>query len=644
MIDKIVRFIPLRFRAVKFERKNCISKICRMSHLLKQIPVVICSLLMFGTVQAQTPNPPATGDTLVLFAREGNGLNAVFHKMTNAPNILLTYNVKIGPVYEDDTARGISYLLQGIIADKIKNYLSDFRNPINLKNTSFNAYNTPELTVYQFIIPNDKYAATLTLLRDTINFSIISKDELTNRLQKVRTEIEADKKNYLSELDFELTQKLYRKDAYRQLIKGDTASFSNIDLQRIRDFYSKYYVPNTSIIAVTGNFDPLKYQQIMADTFNMLLKGKFDPQVVNHIVDFKAMIYNTRLIIKAPVQQPEIQICWQFPGARSNTRSSYYAFLLTAVLNEPNNYIQVKARKLGCRKLFFDYQANNFSGVLKVIIDPDKKNFYQTYSLVLNELQRLDKTLVNESTLNAGKVILKKQTEQIRKSRDYASYLTRYWIYSDESYFPTLLDSVMNQNEDRMRAFVIEYLKRSQYTTAILVNDSDRAELQLDSLLPPLNDSANNYTFTYRTNIYNLEGTENFSKLYNLLAWLRENPDLEIQVNGMADRKEVSRFHDDSIEQFIDSLPTFERSRNALVKNKNMRLEMLRSMTIIKFLYDHGIEAYRLKGTSMCFSSKNKEEEKKNMASNISITKIIRAPSLYEYHFGKPKEPIQPRY
>ena len=112
----------------------------------------------------------------------------------------------------------------------------------------------------------------------------------------------------------------------------------------------------------------------------------------------------------------------------------------------------------------------------------------------------------------------------------------------------------------------------------------------------------------------------------------------------LADKKEVTKLHDDSIQQFIDSIPTFERSRMTKSKNNNIRLEMLRAMTIIKFLYDHGIEAYRLKGTSMCYSSKSKEEEKENMICTLSVTKIIRAPSLYEYHFGKPKEPTKPKY
>ena len=266
---------------------------------------------------------------------------------------------------------------------------------------------------------------------------------------------------------------------------------------------------------------------------------------------------------------------------------------------------------MGCKRLLFDYESYNFSGVLKVVIDPDKKNFYQTYSFVLSELQRLDKTLVNGSTINAGKVIFKKQMEQTRMSKDYAALATRYWIYNDERYLPTLTDSVMSQNENRMRAFVIEYLNRSQHVVVILANDSDRAQLNIDSLLPPLNDSANNYTFTYRTNSYKIEGPENFARLYNLLAWLKDNPDLEIQINGLADKKEVTKLHDDSIQQFIDSIPTFERSRMVKSKNNNIRLEMLRAMTIIKFLYDHGIEAYRLKGTSMCYSSKSKEEEKR---------------------------------
>ena len=40
----------------------------------------------------------------------------------------------------------------------------------------------------------------------------------------------------------------------------------------------------------------------------------------------------------------------------------------------------------------------------------------------------------------------------------------------------------------------------------------------------------------------------------------------------------------------------------------------------------------------MPFSSKNKEEELANMKCTLTIEKIRKSPSVYEYHYGKKKE------
>ena len=73
-----------------------------------------------------------------------------------------------------------------------------------------------------------------------------------------------------------------------------------------------------------------------------------------------------------------------------------------------------------------------------------------------------------------------------------------------------------------------------------------------------------------------------------------------------------------------------------MVKMGALRPEMMRAMKIIKYLYDHGVSMERLKGTSMPFSSDNDTEAQENMKVTVTLDKIRRAPSLYEYHYGKP--------
>ena len=216
--------------------------------------------------------------------------------------------------------------------------------------------------------------------------------------------------------------------------------------------------------------------------------------------------------------------------------------------------------------------------------------------------------------------------------------IKKHYIYNDETYFSTVRDSVFSLGETKMRKFVIEYINQSSHVTGLMVNETDRNDLKVDSLLPDLDPTVNEYVFHYRPNITDLEGTDNLNMQNNLLQWLTINPDIVVQINGCADRSEFGKTKDDSIRAFIDSIPTFAKVRQELVKAGSLRPEMMRAMKIIKYLYDHGIEPERLKGTSMPFSSKNIAEELANMKCTLTMEKIRKAPSVYEYHYGKRRE------
>lgn len=575
-------------------------------------------------------------DSAVYQSKLLNGMNVVSSANPNAALVEIGCYVKMGAVYENDSVSGISYLVQNILADKIASYLRQGKADVSFQNTSLKSFTTTEQSVFQLTCSPANYSACLQLLRDSIFNSVISPVELSEKIEIVRKEIQAGKINYQTKFDNQLLQRLFRKDVNRQLTTGDTSgSFPFVDWLHVDKFLEKYYVPNNTIINGWGNFEIDKFQAATVKYFGTLRKSEFDPESITKIIDFKPMLYSTQFTVIAPVEQPHFEICWQFPGVRSNVKSSYYAFLLSAMLNDPNNFIQVKARKLGCKKFMAVYDANNFSGIFKVILEAEKDRAFPVYRFVLNEIQRIDETLINETMMKAGMLRFNREYNAIKNSKDYLQWLTKYWVYDDASYFPTLEDSVFQLGERRMRKFVIEYIKQSAQVTGLMINETDRTELKADSILPDLDPSVNDYVFNYRANITDLEGADNLQKQSNLLHWLLLNPDLMVQVNGCSDKGEFGKAKDDSIRAFIDSIPTFAKVKQDLIKTGSLRPEMMRAMKMIKYLYDHGIAIDRLKGTSMPFSSKNDQEAIENMKCTITLDKLRKSPSVFEYHYGK---------
>ena len=602
--------------------------------------LLLFALLLFIFIgNAQTTQQIKSIDNSTYLIRQPNGLNVLVVPQTNSGNVQITCYFKIGTVYENDSVSGISYILQNILSDKIASYLRQNKPGISFQNTSLVAYTTTELSVFQLTAAPANYGYCLELLRDSLLKARIYESEINSKLETVRKEIADGKNNYKTIFQTKLIERLYRKDAHKQILIGDTSgTYMYMDAEQLNKFHAKYYVPNNLLMNVIGNLDVQQFQNKIEGAFKGSIKANFDPETITKIIDFKPMVYATQFITNAPIEQPQFEICWQFPGTRSNAQSSYCAYLLSAMLNDQNNFIQVKARKLGCKKLTATYEANNFSGVFKVVVQPDKQHFFETYNFIVKELQRLDKTLLNESMMKVGMLNFQKEYSNIKSSRDYTGWVTKYWVYNDETYFPTVRDSIFALTETKMRKFIIEYINQSVYVTGLMVNETDRTDLKVDSLLPDLDPTVNEYVFRYKQNITDLEGSNNLSMQSNLLQWLTINPDIIVQINGCADRSEFGKTKDDSIRLFIDSIPTFAKVKEELIKTGSLRPEMMRAMKIIKFLYDHGIAMERLKGTSMPFSSKTDAEAIENMKCTITLDKIRKAPSVYEYHYGKKRE------
>jgi zinc protease len=630
---RISLFILFELCFAKFETNSHISKIRNMNQV-KQIFATVLLLLSCLVINAQIETY-SQGD--LSFLKLPNGLNIVLKNSPSAQSTEVSFHIRLGSIYEQDSFSGISNVIQHILSNKIQRHLSNTRNSLNSKNCIFTSYVTTEQSVFKFSVSTWYVKNCFDLMVDSVYTSTIRELELKYALETINEEL-SQPLTSRQKMDSTLLRKLYRVEYDRLNVPGNPKRFENFVLAAVQKHKVRYYKSDNTICTINGSFQ----QQSLIDNFapaaGRLFKGDYDPESITKIIDIKPMIYSSQLVFDDTVESPEFHVCWQFPGAYSNQKDGHKSYLLSSILNDKNNYIQVKAAKLNCKKLAFQYEANNFSSVLRIIIAPSKDNLMATYNMVVSEMQRIDKVLINESMINAGKVIFKKEFEAIKKTQDYPDWVARFWPYNDDNFFTSLADSIMNIKLKELQKFTHEYVNEGARVSALLISPEDRVALKVDSQFVDLNDSIMNYTFNYKPNVTELEGAENLSKQFKLLQWLKINPDIHIQVNGFSDKSEFNKVSDDSVLVFIDSISTFRKAMPDIIKKRNMRPETMRAMRIVKYLYENGIEADRLSGTSMCFTSNNRNDALANMKCTISLEKLRDKVSLFEYHYGKKME------
>jgi hypothetical protein len=619
----------------KFEIKNCISKICRM----RFTPVLLLFCVIFSVqltpVWAQAINQRAIEPQ---FSKLPNGINIVAMPVAGTDKAEITLSLKTGSVYENDSVSGINSAIAAIIADRINTYLNRRNRSLSASNTTFTTGIEPEHTNFKLVCYETYIPYVFTLLRDSVFYAKFTQPEIDTALARAKDKLNTYDTIPDKVLETKLLKEVYKKDYDKINTTGNPDEFKNITLDAVLKHYNRYYLSGNCIIIATGRLSATTTIDAFSNTFTSLPANEFDPETITKIVDFHPMIYNNQFVVNKDVTNPEFHLCWQFPGTSSYRQGAFCAYLFTAIMHDENNYLQILAKRMGCKKFEVRYEPSAFSGVFRIIIQPDTGKLLATYNWLQYELTRIHKTLINESMMNAGKLIFKREFDVIKRTKEYPESIVRFWPYKDERFYMDLADSVRDITEMQLKRFVGEYLVENPHVTGLLISAEQRKAANTDSLFTDITETVADYVFTYRPNITDLEGTDNLTKLRNLTQWLKANTDVNVTVNGVSDRSEYNRLKDDTILHFIDSIPTFRKTMPDIFRKGTFRPEMLRSLKIIKQLADAGIALDRLSGTCLSAKSTDTKEELANMQCTLRFIKMRRVISLKEYHYGQGKQ------
>jgi predicted Zn-dependent peptidase len=606
---------------------------------MRLLPFIVSFLLgslLFSSATAQVEH--ITQDNVITLKLGINGANAILMPLSGSDKTEMTLTVITGSAFESDTVNGAAYVLQRILSLKIRDYLVSRRGGINSDNTQFSSTSTSERTAFKLTLDEENINEGLELLMKSVMTPRITEEELARALDTIDVETRLAEQNPRVVFENMILKSVFRGKVKRIHAQDNPEEMKRMDLSVVERFFKKYYVPNNTIVLATGNFKYMQFEKYWSDLFSLLFRSEFDPEFITKLPDFRPMVYTTQFIVEDSLALPEFHICWQFPGTNTGQVSSYSALLLTKILNDKNNFIQVKAAKMGCRKLEARYEASNYSSIFRVILIPDSQQVVATYKFVMKELLRLEKTLVNESMINAGKYQFHRDYEIEKRTKTYAEKIIAHWVYKDNSYYRDVADSVFRIREKKFASFVIEYMNLTPHVTGLLISKADRERLKIDSSFTDVNEGIADSVFRYQQNITDLEGSANLANQHKLAQWLLINKDVNVQINGYSDEREYNRVKEKEILNFLDSVPSFRKVTNDIIERGYMRPEMMRAIKVMKYLYEQGIEPERMSGTAMNFKSEDEEEAIENMKCTVTIDNLYKGMPLREYHYGKQRQ------
>lgn len=185
-----------------------------------------------------------------------NGLTIIGEDIPYVKSISLGVWINAGSRIEDEEISGVSHFIEHMLFKGTKNRTSkQIASEIDNLGGQINAFTSKECTCYYVKLLDSHIDIGIDVLSDMILNSKFNEEDL----DKERSVIIEELKMYEDspeDLAYDLlTENIYENDPLGMNIIGTEESLEKLNREKLLEYFNKYYVPNNSVIAISGNFN-----------------------------------------------------------------------------------------------------------------------------------------------------------------------------------------------------------------------------------------------------------------------------------------------------------------------------------------------------------------------------------------------------
>jgi zinc protease len=239
------------------------------------------ALLFAAAPTAFTAPKPFTFVTEVEGLREytlPNGLRVVLVPDSSKPSVTVNLTVFVGSRHEAYGEKGMAHLLEHLLF-KGTPKTPDAKQALSDHGADANGTTWFDRTNYYETMPASEANAqwAIRFEADRLINCFIAKKDLDSEMTVVRNEFEQNE----SEPDSVLTERLlstaFLWHNYGNATIGPKSDIELVPIDRLKDFYRRYYQPDNAMLVVAGKFDEAKLFGWISDAFGKIPRPKAHP-------------------------------------------------------------------------------------------------------------------------------------------------------------------------------------------------------------------------------------------------------------------------------------------------------------------------------------------------------------------------------
>ncbi|MDQ2854917.1 MAG: insulinase family protein [Acidobacteriota bacterium] len=413
-----------------------------------------------------------------------NGLEVIVLPDHSVPLVTIELGVKNGSYTEPPELNGLSHLYEHMFfkANRAIANAEEYTNTIGQLGIAYNGSTREEVVNYYFTTTSPNLRTAMQFMRDSTRYPLFDSKELEREREVVIGEIDRNESNPFYYLNKAMNDRLFYKYPSRKEALGNRQTVSTATAEMMRLIQGRYYVPNNSVLVVTGDVKPEEIFQLTQEFFGDWPRREKDPFVEFPLVEHPPLVKSEGAVIKQPVQNVIISIGWHGPSIGKDNAATYAADVFSFILRQPNSRFQrnlVDSGLVNGADLGYYTQRNVGPIMLIAQTSPDKAQ--AAMKAIYNEIAHFtDKDYFTDEQLESAKALLEADDLYSReKLSEYAHTLTFWWASTGIDYFRGYLPTLRRTSRADISRYVTTYIQGKAHVGLALISEENQTKAQL---------------------------------------------------------------------------------------------------------------------------------------------------------------------
>ncbi len=471
-----------------------------------------------------------------------NGLEILVIEDPNVPLATVEMVVKNGAYTEDSAYNGLSHLYEHMFFKANKTYPNQkaYLDRVNELGIVFNGTTSEERVNYFFTLGKDKMSDGLQFMNDAIRYPLFLKEEMKTENPVVAGEFQRGESSPYFALFYKMNQQVWGDNWYRKNAIGLYSVINSATPEKMQVIKDKYYYPNNSMLAVSGDVDHNKVFSEVERVMGDWKASDFDPFVKYPLPEFKPLEYSSQFIVKSPIAQvPLLNITYHGPDTRGDLKSTYAADVFSYILQQQGSKLTQSLVETGLAyQVNVGYQTAKRVGPISIILVPNPAKTAEAIKELYKNMEQWDSDdYFTDDQLQTAKTNLEVDDAfGSEKPSAYIHTVTYWWASATIGYYTSYIDNLNRVTRDDIKNYVRRYIKGKNFVAGLAL--PERMAGSFDPKIFSQTYDMKDYTLYFDNNEIALTDSANAAKLISLRQWIKINPTVNLRVESYQDAAE----------------------------------------------------------------------------------------------------------